>query len=147
MTAFTRRSAALLAGIWAGALLCIGLNAAPAAFATLGSGDAGRLVGRLFAQEALLSLLFAVLLYLAARRLAREAAAAGRGSVLSAELLLVFGALFCTVLGYFALQPMMEAARAGQGSFSFAALHGASMALYALKTLFVVSLAWRLTRP
>ena len=88
-----------------------------------------------------------MLLYLAARRLAREAAAAGRGSVLSAELLLVFGALFCTVLGYFALQPMMEAARAGQGSFSFAALHGASMALYALKTLFVVSLAWRLTRP
>lgn len=146
MSAFPKRVAALLAGIWAGALLCIGLNAAPAAFAVLATADAGRFVGRLFAQEAYLSLVFAVLLYVLARQLARMAAVEGRGSAVSAEVLLVLGALFCTVAGYFALQPMLEAARAGQGAFSFAALHGASMALYALKTLLAVALAWRLTR-
>ncbi|MBK6866191.1 MAG: DUF4149 domain-containing protein [Ideonella sp.] len=142
----TRRVAALLAGIWAGALLCIGLVAAPAAFATLAAADAGRFAGRLFAQEAYLSLVFAALLYVLARRLARDAAAQGQGSVVSAEVLLALGALFCTVAGHFALQPMMEAARAGQGNHSFATLHGASMALYALKALLVVALAWRLTR-
>ena len=146
MNDFPKRAAALLAGIWAGALLCIGLNAAPAAFAVLATADAGRYVGRLFAQEAYLSLVFAVLLYVLARRLARVAAAEGRGSVVSAEVLLVLGALFCTVAGYFALQPMLEAARAGEGSLSFATLHGASMALFALKALLLVALAWRLTR-
>ncbi|HRI18438.1 MAG TPA: DUF4149 domain-containing protein, partial [Burkholderiaceae bacterium] len=109
MTQFPRRVAALLAGIWAGALLCIGLNAAPAAFSVLATADAGRFVGRLFAQEAYLSLVFAALLYVVTRRLAREAAAQGRGSVVSPEILLVLGGLFCTVAGYFAVQPMMEA--------------------------------------
>lgn len=112
----------------------------------LATPDAGRYVGRLFAQEAMLSIVFAVVLYVLARRLARDAVALGRGSVLSAEVLLVAGALFCTVAGYYALQPMIEAARIGQGRFSFAALHGASMAFYATKTLVVLSLAWRLTR-
>jgi hypothetical protein len=88
----------------------------------------------------------AALLYLAVRRLARVAAAAGTGSVVSADVLLVLGTLFCTVAGYFALQPMMEAARVGQGSYSFATLHGVSLALYVLKALLVVALAWRLTR-
>ena len=59
-------------------------------------------------------------------------------------MLLVLGALFCTVLGWFAVQPMMAAARAGQGSFSFAALHGVSTVLYGVKTLLVAVLAWRL---
>ncbi len=127
-------------------MLCIGGLAAPAAFATLARPDAGAFVGRVFAQEGYLSLAMAALLYLAARRLARAAAAAGIGSVVSAEVLLALGALFCTVAGYFALQPMMEAARAGQGSFSFATLHGVSLGLYALKALLVTVLAWRLTR-
>lgn len=146
MGAFLQRFAALLAGLWAGVLLCVGLIAAPTAFATQTRADAGRYVGRLFAQEAYLSIALAVLLYVIARRMSREAAAQGRGSIVSPEVLLVFGSLFCTVLGYFALQPMIEAARAGQGTWSFATLHGASLGLFALKTLLVVSLAWRLTR-
>ena len=77
----------------------------------------------------------------------REAARSGSGSVLSADMLLVLGALFCTVAGYFALQPMMAAAKAGApGTLSFAALHGVSMGLFALKALQVTLLAWRLTR-
>ena len=59
--------------------------------------------------------------------------------------MLTLGALFCTVAGYFALQPMMAAARAGEGAVSFGALHGLSAGFYALKTGLVVALAWRLT--
>ena len=41
------RAAALLAGLWAGILLAIGLIGAPAGFATLAaSADAGRVAGR-----------------------------------------------------------------------------------------------------
>jgi Domain of unknown function (DUF4149) len=133
-----------LAGIWAGMLLCIGLVAAPAPFATLASADAGRVVARVFAQEAYLSLAFALVLYLIVRKQAHAGAAEGKGSVVSANVLLVLGTLFCTVAGYFVVQPMLEAARAGQGGFSFGALHGASMGFFALKGLLVLGLAWRL---
>jgi len=98
----------------------------------------------MFAAEAYLSLGVAVVLFLALRVCARRAAEAGTGSVFSTDMLLVLGALFCTVAGYFALQPMMAAARAGQGSWSFGTLHGVASALYGLKSLLVASLAWRL---
>ena len=139
------RLAAVLAGLWAGVLLCIAAIAAPSAFVTLLPADAGRMAGRMFAQEAYLSLAFALVLYLIVRKQAHVAAAAGKGSVVSPNVLLVLGTLFCTVAGYFALQPMLEAARAGQGSFSFGALHGASMGFFGLKGLLVLGLAWRLT--
>lgn len=142
----SQRIGSLLAGVWAGALLCIAFIATPAPFATLANADAGRVVGRILAQEANLSVALAVALFLVVRRQARRAAAAGTGSVLGTDVLLVFGTLFCTVAGYFALQPMLAAARAGQGAFPFAALHAASMGLFALKTLLVLVLAWRLGR-
>jgi len=138
------RLGALSAGLWAGILICIGLIAAPAPFATLASADAGRVVSRIFAQEAYLSLALAVVLFLIVRKQAKMVAAAGTGSIVNANVLLVLGTLFCTVAGYFAVQPMLEAARAGQGRFSFGALHGASMAFFALKGLLVLVLAWRL---
>ena len=140
-----RRFAALLAGVWAGVLLCIGAIAAPAAFATLVSADAGRVAGRMFAVEAYLSLAVALVLFVIERQRSRDAAAAGIGSVFSTNLLLLFGTLFCTVAGYFAVQPMMAAARAGQGSVSFGALHAISGGLFVLKGLLVLALAWRLT--
>ena len=139
------RFAAVLAGLWAGVLLCIGAIAAPSAFATLAVPDAGRFVARVFAHEAYLSLAVALLLFVIERQRSRDAAAAGTGSVLSANILLLFGTLFCTVAGYFAVQPMMTAARAGQGAVSFAALHAVSAGLFALKGLLVLALAWRLT--
>lgn len=138
------RLGAWLAGLWAGMLLCIALIATPAPFATLAAADAGRVVARIFAQEAYLSLAFAVVLFLVVRRRARAAAAAGTGSVVSGDVLLVLGTLFCTVAGYFAVQSLLPAARAGQGPFSFGALHGASVAFFGLKTVLVMSLAWRL---
>ena len=103
------RFAALIAGLWAGILLCIGAIAAPAAFAMLARADAGRLVGRLFEQEAYLSLGVAIVLFAIERQRSRDAAAAGQGSVFSTPLILLLGALFCTVAGHFALLPMLAA--------------------------------------
>jgi hypothetical protein len=141
------RGAALLVALWAGVLLAIGAVAAPAAFAVLPSADAGRVAGRMFSVEAHAGLAVVVLLFLVERRRARDAAQTGRASVFSANLVLLLGALFCTVAGYFALQPMMAAARAGQGTWSFGALHAVSSSFFVLKGLLVLALAWRLIGP
>ncbi|ACB35085.1 conserved hypothetical protein [Leptothrix cholodnii SP-6] len=144
------RLAALLASLWLGLVLTLGAVAAPAAFAVLERSLAGRVAGQCFRIEAQLSLGLALLLLLIHRRLACDRAAKApeaQVSVMSAEILLVLGALFCTVLGYFALQPAMEAARAGQGAWSFGAIHGASSALFALKGVLLLVLAWRATAP
>lgn len=137
------RLAALLASLWLGLVLTLGAVAAPAAFAVLERSLAGRVAGQCFRIEAQLSLGLALLLLLIHRRLASDRAAQAKVSAMSTEILLVLGALFCTVLGYFALQPMMEAARAGQGTWSFGAVHGASSALFALKGMLLLVLAWR----
>ena len=135
----------VLPALWAGVLLCVAFIATPAPFATLTTQDAGRVVGRIFAQEAYLALGFAVLLFIMERSRARTQAAAGRGSVLSTEIVLILGTLFCTVAGYFAIQPMMAGARAGQPGPSFATLHIASTVFFGLKTILVIALAWRAT--
>jgi hypothetical protein len=140
-----KRWSAWLAGLWAGLLWGVGLIGAPAGFATALPDTAGRIAGRMFAQEATLSLVLAIVLFIVLRRMARDAAESGAGSVFTANMLLVLGALFCTVFGYFALQPMMEAARSGQGGLSFGALHGISAGLYLLKAVLVSVAAWRLT--
>ncbi|MGD9835688.1 MAG: DUF4149 domain-containing protein, partial [Piscinibacter sp.] len=75
------RIAALLAGLWAGAILAIGLIGAPAGFAVLPTpAEAGRVAGRMFAVEAPLSLAQAVVIFLRERRRARDESEAGRGS-------------------------------------------------------------------
>jgi hypothetical protein len=141
------RVAAWLAAGWLGVMACIAFMAAPAAFSLVTREQAGLLVGRWFAQEAALSLGLAALLFGVTRQRARAAAEAGHGSVISGEVLLVLGALFCTVLGYYALQPMMAQARLGLGRWSFGALHGVSLLLFGLKGLLVGALGWRLGRP
>lgn len=145
MKPVARRVAALIAGLWAGILLCIGAIAAPAAFATLAPPDAGRFVNRVFEHDAYLSIGVAVVLFVIERQRSRDAAEAGAGSVFSANLMLLLGTLFCTVAGYFAVQPMMDAARAGQGALSFGMLHAISAGFFLLKGLLVLALAWRLS--
>ena len=137
------RWATLLAGLWAGVLACIGALAAPAAFAVLASADAGRVVARMLLFEAYLSLAMVCVLFAIARTRSHRAAAAGMGSVFSTNLVLLLGTLFCTVAGHFAVQPMMAAARLGQGPWSFGALHAASGGFFVLKGLLVLALAWR----
>ncbi|MFY7865582.1 DUF4149 domain-containing protein [Roseateles sp.] len=135
------RFSALLAALWGGLLLSVAGLAAPSAFAVLERAQAGLVVARLFSLEAQLSLGVGLLLMLMARRRARD-----RGlPPISAEFLLPAGALFCTVAGYYALQPLMAAAKAGQGAWSFMALHGVSLGLYGIKLLLVLALAWRST--
>lgn len=145
VTRWAAVAVAVVAGLWAGILLCIGAIAAPAAFATLASPDAGRTVARIFMQEAYLSLAVAIVLFVIERQRSRHTAVAGTGSVFSTNLVLLLGTLFCTVAGYFAVQPMMVAARAGQGSVSFMTLHAVSGGMFALKGLLVLALAWRFT--
>jgi hypothetical protein len=136
------RIAACLAGLWAGALLGVGLIGAPAGFAVAPSEIAGRSAGRMFAIEADASMAVAVLLLLALRNIKKELPS---GSSIDGNVLLVLGSLFCTIAGYWVLQPMMAAARAGEGALSFGALHGLAAAFFAVKALCVVWLAWRLT--
>ncbi len=137
----------LLPALWAGVLLCTALIATPAPFALLDGPTAGRVVGRIFLQEAWLGLVLAVLLLSAERARARLAAEVHRGSVLNTEMLLILGAVFCTVAGYFAVQPLLPAARAGQGALSFGQLHAASAAFFGVKIVLVLALAWRGTAP
>jgi len=135
-----------LASAWFGLLAAIAFIAAPSAFATLARADAGRYVARVFTLEAWTSLAIALLLLFAEQRRARVDAQAGRGSVMSAATLLLLGAIFCTVLGRFGIEPMMAAARTGEAAWSFGALHAASTALYAVKALLVLAVAWRWQR-
>ena len=137
----------LIPGLWVGLLLCIAGIAAPAAFAMLERADAGRVVGRVFVVEAWASLILGMLLLAIERGRARERADASEGSVLSAEMLLVLGTVFCTVAGYFAIQPLMAAARVGQGVFSFGQLHAISGVFFGLKIMLLVVLAWRAAGP
>lgn len=119
------------------------LLAAPSQFAVLPSADAGRVVGRILTQETWVGLVLAIVLLLIERGRARRAAERGEGSVLSAEMLLLLGAVFCSVAAHFGVQPMMPAARGGQGPMSFGQLHLISTLLFGVKTLLVVALAWR----
>lgn len=132
----------MLPGLWAGLLLGVAGLATPAPFATLAQSDAGRVVARVLMNEAYLSLALGALLLVLERLAARRAVLQG-GSQFSVGMVLALGTLFCTVVGYFALQPMMVAARAGQGALSFGQLHAISAAFFVLKLGLVLALAWR----
>jgi Domain of unknown function (DUF4149) len=143
---------ALLAGLWAGWLLCVALLATPAPFALLPTAEAGRVVARMLAQEAYTSLALGIVLVIFERRAAKARVGddlpSSSGSQFSIGLALALGALFCTVLGYFGTQPLMAGARAGQGAFSFGQLHAVSAVLYGAKLIMVLALAWiNTTKP
>ncbi len=130
----------LLPGLWAGALLCVALLATPAPFALLPAADAGRVAGRMLAQEAWTGLVLGLVVLWLERR-----AAADRGARFGPGMGLALVTLACTGLGYFAVLPLMAAARAGQGVLGFAALHAISSAFFAVKLVAVLALAWRAT--
>ena len=133
---------ALLACAWLGLLLCVALIATPAGFSTLPKEDAGRVAAFILAREASTSLVLGMVLVVLERHLARHAE-----RQFSAGLMLALGTVFCTVAGYFVLQPLMVEARAGQGALSFGQLHAISLGFFGIKGLLVVALAWRATRP
>lgn len=137
------RLQALLAALWGGFLLCIAFVATPSAFAVLERAQAGAFVARVFAIEAQVSLALGLVLMMIERRLTRDANEAGQTvPQFSMRLLLPVIALFCTIAGYYGLQPLMAEARTGTGVASFAALHGLSLAFFGVKGLAVLGLAW-----
>jgi len=137
------RLQALLAALWGGFLLCIAFVTTPAAFAVLERTQAGAYVAQVFAVEAQVSLALGLVLMMLERRITRDAVEAGGVSnQFSARLLLPVVALFCTIAGYYGLQPLMADAKAGVGVASFAALHGVSLAFFGVKGLVVLALAW-----
>ncbi|HLL10577.1 MAG TPA: DUF4149 domain-containing protein, partial [Rubrivivax sp.] len=142
MATWGERFRLLLPGLWAGWLLCVALLATPAPFAALSSGDAGRVVGRMLAQDAYTGLVLGVVLLVLERAATRRGAEAGRGNQFSAGMMLALGAIFCTVVGYFVVQPMMATARSGQGALlGFAQLHAISGLFFLLKIGCVLALA------
>jgi Domain of unknown function (DUF4149) len=137
------RVGAVLCGMWAGVLVGIAALGTRAGFALAPTELAGKLAGYMLEREAYLSLALCAVLFFFVRQQARAAAKQTGGSVMSANVLLVLAALFCTVLGHFVLQPAMVAARAGQGVWSFGALHAVSLGCFGIKALLVTTLAWR----
>lgn len=136
----------LLPGLWAGALLGLAALGTPAPFAVLERAQAGLVVGHIFLREAHLSLVLGAALLALERWRGRGQAAAGQGPQFTLEMALAGGTLLCTLLGYFAVQPQMALAKAGQGAFTFGQLHAFSFFCYGMKTLLVLALAWRCVR-
>jgi hypothetical protein len=137
----------VVSGVWAGLLLAVGGVAAPSLFVVLERQTAGTGAGQIFHVEARISLALAILMFALERRRVRDLVESGEStSAMSATLLMALGALFLTVLGGFVLSPLIQAAKAGQGTLlSFGALHGISAGLYWVKTLLVLGWAWRLS--
>ena len=144
---FLDRFRRLLPGIWFGVLAAIAFVATPAAFRTLDVASAGLVARRIFEWESGLSLAFGVLILVIERRAGFARHLVSGVSQFSVEMMLALGALFCTVAGYYGLQPMMEIARAGgQTSLSFGQLHALSTAFFGAKGLLVLALAWKAAR-
>ena len=147
MNAFPETLRKLLPGVWLGLLCAVAFIAMPAAFAVLDKASAGTLARRIFAVEAPLSLALGLLLLMVERRAGVARHARSGASQFSAQMMLVAGALLCTVAGYYGLLPQMELARAGGATrLSFLQLHAISLAFFGAKGLAVLALAWKATR-
>lgn len=137
----------LLPGIWFGLLAAIAFVATPAIFATLERASAGAVVRQIFAWEAPASLAFGAVLLMLERRAGLDRHHVSGTSQFTGGMMLALGGLFCTVVGYYVLQPMMEAARAGASSgASFGQLHALSTVLFGAKGLCALALAWKAAR-
>jgi hypothetical protein len=137
----------LLPGIWFGLLLAIALIATPAASGTLDKASFGAVARAIFAREAPTSFILGLVILVIERRDALARHVATGVSQFSTEMTLAIAALFCTVAGYYGLQPMMEQARqGGAGTLTFVQLHAISLALFGVKALAVLALAWKAAR-
>jgi len=134
----------LLVALWLGLIVTLAAVAAPTVFAVLERAVAGQVAGRMFRIEATVGLVAAILLVLIERRLG-AGADRDRAWVPTATLWLVLGAMFCTVLGYWALQPMMETARDVGDRARFGLLHGISSMIFAVKGMLLLALLWRIS--
>ncbi len=150
MSAVPHRVFRLLTVIWVGSLLTIGYAVAPVLFMSLERIAAGDVAAQLFRIEGVLGVVCCVLLLGLANVLIR------RGNDVYRQLRwLVAGMLVCVLLGYFALEPFMNAIRiaalaAGTDvahspdATRFGVLHGVSSLFYLIESLLAVALVWKL---
>jgi hypothetical protein len=95
--------------------------------------------------EAYCSLAFGALLLFLENRDAARVNSQTQDSRITPNLMLLLGCLMATVIGYFALQPLMVEARKGLGALSFNQLHAISLGFYAIKLALVAALMCRNT--
>ncbi|MGN6082678.1 DUF4149 domain-containing protein [Trinickia sp.] len=150
MSSAPHRVFRLLVLIWVGSALTIGYVVAPTLFTMLEPSMAGNLAARLFRIEAFVGVVCGILSLALGNRLVR-----GGASDYRRLRWLVVGMLLCVLIGYFALQPFMdalrEAARAAGLDLAhspyaarFGLLHGVATVFYVAETLLGLVLAWML---
>lgn len=140
------RLAAWIVAVWAGCLLALSAGVAPVAFQIFPREVAGAFMGRLFALEAPASCAVAVLALILYRQGRARLHSEGSAGGLDGAVLMLAGVIFCTVAGYYGLQPVMAQSRSGSGPMSFAAAHGLSMAFFAARMALLGMAAWRMGR-
>jgi len=136
-----RRFAAWLAGLWAGEVGALGFIAAPVLFAVLPRAEAGDAAAHLFRVDAGLGVVVGAVLLVLTLKAARRNVEAG-GSRFSVEMVLVLVALFSIVVGHYAIDPMLDEARADRSRFTL--LHGVTSIFFVVKLVAIALLAWRL---
>ncbi|WP_103706116.1 DUF4149 domain-containing protein [Paraburkholderia eburnea] len=141
---------ALLAMLWVGSQLTIGYAVAPVLFASLDRMSAGALAAQLFRIEGMIGLVSGVVLLVLANLFVRR----GEAGYRRLRWLLV-GMLLCVVVGYYALQPFMNAMRmnalqagvdVAHSAYAsrFGMLHGVSSLFYLVESLLGAWLVWLL---
>lgn len=140
----------LVAVLWVGSLWALGYIAAPAAFATFESIDAGRMVSALLARQGWLSIGCALALA-GLIRASRDLDALAKRRLM----LIVLAMLACALTMFVGLQPAMAHLRVMAGPAGirasgdwtlFAVMHGVSQLLHVLESLLGAWLLVRLRR-
>ena len=135
---------------WVGSQLTLGYMAAPVLFHMLERSSAGAVAAQLFKVEGYLGVACAVVMLLIANRHVR-------GGFVEYKRVrsIVAAMLACVLIGYFALQPWMNALRlaaqaegtdVGHSIYAtrFGILHGVSSLFYLIESLLGVALVWKL---
>jgi glucan phosphoethanolaminetransferase (alkaline phosphatase superfamily) len=140
----------LLTVVWVGSLLTIGYAVAPVLFTSLDRMAAGAVAAQLFRIEGVIGVVCGVLLLALCNVLIRRG-----GDAYRRLRWLIAGMLICVLVGYFALQPFMNALRiaaqeagtdVGHSVYAsrFGMLHGASSVFYLIESLLGIALVWKL---
>ncbi|WP_225033717.1 DUF4149 domain-containing protein [Paraburkholderia sp. XV] len=140
----------LLTVVWVGSLLTIGYAVAPVLFTSLDRMTAGAVAAQLFRIEGVIGVVCGVLLLALCNLLVRRG-----GDAYRRLRWLIAGMLVCVLVGYFALQPFMNALRiaaqeagtdVGHSVYAsrFGMLHGVSSAFYLIESLLGIVLVWKL---
>lgn len=140
----------LLTVVWVGSLLTIGYAVAPVLFTSLDRMTAGAVAAQLFRIEGVIGVVCGVLLLALCNVLVRRG-----GDAYRRLRWLIAGMLVCVLVGYFALQPFMNALRiaaqeagtdVGHSVYAsrFGMLHGVSSVFYLIESLLGIVLVWKL---